>query len=95
MARSELTPEAQSDLIEIWSYIAQYDEEAADNIIDEIYQRSQILAKSPYIGITRPELAPDLRSFVVKKYVLFYQPASYGIRIVRILHGARDVEQLF
>ena len=95
MAQSELTPEAQSDLIKIWSYIAQYNQEAANNIIDKIYQKSQTLAESPYIGTARPELAPDLRSFVVEKYVLFYQPISDGVRIVRVLHGARDIEQLF
>lgn len=94
MAQSELSPEAQSDLIEIWSYIAQYNEEAADNLIDKIYQKSQVLADSPYIGVARPELAPELRSFVVEKYVLFYQPISDGVKIVRVLHGARDIEQL-
>ncbi len=49
MGNSELSPEAQSDLIEIWSYIAQYNEEAANNLIDKIYQKSQVLADSPYI----------------------------------------------
>ncbi|MEL6438165.1 MAG: type II toxin-antitoxin system RelE/ParE family toxin [Cyanobacteria bacterium J06621_8] len=43
MGNSELTPEAQSDLIEIWSYIAQHNEEAANNLIDKIYQKSQAL----------------------------------------------------
>lgn len=94
MGNSELSPEAQSDLIEIWSYIAQYNEEAADNLIDKIYQKTQVLADSPYIGVARPELAPELRSFVVEKYVLFYQPISDGVKIVRVLHGARDIDQL-
>lgn len=94
MAQSELTPEAQLYLIEIWSYIAQYNEEAANNLIDKIYQKSQVLADSPYIGVARPELALELRSFVVEKYVLFYQPISDGVKIVRVLHGARDIEQL-
>ncbi len=90
----ELSPQAREDLIEIWEYIAQFSEEAADKLIESIYQKAALLALSPYMGAARPELAPDLRSFVVDKYVLFYRPIDNGIKVVRVLHGARDIEQL-
>lgn len=95
MAQYELSPQAREDLIEIWDYIAQFNQEAADKLIDNIYQKSELLVRSPYIGTPRSELAPDLRSFVIEKYVLFYQPINSGIKIVRVLHGVRDREQLF
>jgi plasmid stabilization system protein ParE len=28
-------------------------------------------------------------------YVIFYAPASVGIHVPRILHGARDIDALF
>ncbi|VEP17193.1 Plasmid stabilization protein [Hyella patelloides LEGE 07179] len=94
-AQRELSPQAQEDLIEIWSYIAQFSEEAADRIIDTIYQKADLLAQSPYMGKERSELHPSLRSFVIEKYVLFYRPIEEnGIEVVRVLHGARDIEQL-
>lgn len=93
-AQRELSPEAQEDLIEIWSYIAQFSEEAADKIIDAIYQKADLLARSPYLGKERSELHPGLRSFVIEKYVLFYRPIDNGIEVVRVLHGARDIDQL-
>ncbi len=31
-----------------------------------------------------------LRSFTVSPYILFYRPVPDGIRLVRVLHGARD-----
>lgn len=93
-AQRELSPEAQEDLIEIWSYIAQFSEEAADKIIDAIYQKADLLARSPYMGKERSELHPCLRSFVIEKYVLFYRPIDNGIEVVRVLHGARDIDQL-
>ena len=65
----ELSPKAQEDLIEIWSYIAQFSEEAADKIIDTIYQKADSLARSPYMGKERSELYPNLRSFPVEKYI--------------------------
>ncbi len=89
------SPEAEADLIEIWEYVAQYNEEAADKLIDTINQKAILLANSPYMGQVRSELQPSIRSFPVGKYVLFYRPIKNGIELVRIIHGARDIENLF
>lgn len=40
------------------------------------------------------ELAPELRSFAVKRYVVFYLPMPEGIAVIRVLHGARDIPLL-
>jgi toxin ParE1/3/4 len=47
------------------------------------------------MGKQRSELAPLLRSFPVKNYLIFYRPIDEGIEIVRILHGSQDIETLF
>ena len=47
------------------------------------------------MGRSREELVPKLRSFPVGNYVIFYQPISDGVEIVRVLHGSRDIESLF
>ncbi len=47
------------------------------------------------MGRSRPELGPDLRSFPVGNYMIFYQPLDEGIEIVRIISAARDVDALF
>jgi plasmid stabilization system protein ParE len=31
----------------------------------------------------------------VEKYILFYLPLDAGIELVRVLHGARDLKNLF
>jgi toxin ParE1/3/4 len=41
------------------------------------------------------ELAPGLRSFPVGRYLIFDLQESGCLRIVRVLHGARDLEALF
>jgi toxin ParE1/3/4 len=46
------------------------------------------------MGRSRLELAPDLRSFPVGQYVIFYLPLPKGVEIVRVLHGARDIESI-
>jgi toxin ParE1/3/4 len=38
---------------------------------------------------------PALRSLSVGNYLIFYRPLADGIEIVRVLHGARDIDSLF
>ena len=90
-----LSPEARSDLGEIWFYIAQDDPEAADKFIRVIVSRFPKLAAMPELGRQREELSPRLRSFPVGRYVIFYRPMENGIEIARVLHGARDLPPLF
>ncbi len=47
------------------------------------------------MGRSRAELAPDLRSFPVGNYMIFYHTLVDGIEIVRIISAARDVDALF
>ena len=95
MAKVLRKPQAEADLIEIWTYIAQDSPTRADKLLDEIDEKSQTLAQSPFIGKVRDELGPKIRSFPIGNYVLFYQPIEDGIEIIRVLHGARDIEALF
>ncbi|MEH2397623.1 type II toxin-antitoxin system RelE/ParE family toxin [Nostoc sp.] len=52
-------------------------------------------AKFPKMGRLKDELAPFLRSFLVKNNLIFYRPIDQGIEIVRILHGLQDIETIF
>ena len=94
-ARARFLPEARADLHEIWDYIAEDDVEAASRFVDLVEGKCTLLGRSPEIGRTRDELAPDLRSFPVGKYVIFYRPVKGGIEIVRVLSGWRDIPALF
>jgi plasmid stabilization system protein ParE len=43
----------------------------------------------------REELAPNLRSSHVGKYIIFYRPEDEGIEVIRVIHGHRDIPKLF
>lgn len=88
-------PRALLDLAEIWSYIAEHSVGNADTFASRIDKTFKLLARHPGIGRTRPELYPDLRSFAVGKYVVFYLQLTNGIEVIRVLHGARDIEAAF
>lgn len=95
MATVDKRPLAESDLEEIWWYIAQDNPYAADKMLDRIGERCAAVAQFPMMGVSREELFPSLRSFTVGKYVVFYLPQHEGIEVVRVLPGMRDIEAFF
>jgi toxin ParE1/3/4 len=84
-------PLAYADLAEIWSFIADDSEDAADRFFAVLEQKFGMLATQPLMGRLRTELVTDLRSFPVGRYVVFYRPMPDGINLLRVLHGARDI----
>jgi toxin ParE1/3/4 len=91
------TPEARDDIAEIWLYIAltQDNQPAADQLLESINGKLILISNSPYLGQAREEVAASLRIFPVGKYILFYRPISGGIELVRVMHGTRDIQNLF
>ncbi len=89
------SPRAKSDLLDIWDYIADDSTTSADNFLNTIGHKIQTLARSPKMGRMREELAPNLRSFPVGNYIIFYRPIKNGVEIARVLSGARDLNAIF
>jgi toxin ParE1/3/4 len=90
-----ISPRASSDLIEIWSYIADDSIANADAFIDKLYETIQGLGRQPDLGRQREELAPGIQSFPFGRYIIFYRVVTSTIEIVRVLHGAWDIENIF
>ena len=90
-----LAARAQHDVREIWAYIAEKSPVSADKLITELFGKFQLLADNPELGRIRNEFLLDLRSFPVKKYLIFYIPSETGIEIFRIIHSARNIEGIF
>ena len=93
-----LTFQANSDLDEIWYYVATRSGslEIADRLIDSITERFLLLANYPNLGRARDEdLRPDLRSFPVGEYIIIYRIRGAEVLILRVLRGSRNMEMLF
>jgi len=88
-------PLAETDILEIWDYIADDSLAAADCWVDRLDEQLRVLATQPMMGRARDELAPGVRSFPFGRYVIFYVPLDDGIDVVRVLHGARDIHAVF
>jgi toxin ParE1/3/4 len=90
-----ISPRASEDLTEIWSYIADDSVANADAFIDKLYETMEVLSRQPGSGRRREELASGIQSFPFGRYIIFYRAVTSGIEIVRVLHGARDIENIF
>ncbi len=92
-----LSPEAESDLENIWEYIASQAEspEVADRVASAIVDRFLLLAEYPHIGRSRDqELGPGLRTFPVGEYIIIYRILREDVAILRVIHGSRDIRSL-
>jgi antitoxin ParD1/3/4 len=56
MSGYALTPLAKTDIFEIWSYIADDSEEAANRVEQAIYDACAFVAKAPMRGHSRSDL---------------------------------------
>ena len=95
MPRVLRRPKAAEDIAGVWDFIADDNPDAADHWVDQLDAQLRLLATQPLMGRARDELAPGIRSFPFGRYLVFYLPISDGIDVVRILHGARDVDTAF
>lgn len=91
MPRILRTRASRIDYEEIWSYLAVRDLSAADQLIDQLDATLEVIASTPRMGRRMEELAPNLRSFPVGNYLIFYRPLEDGVQLIRLLHGARDI----
>ncbi|MBX9843818.1 MAG: type II toxin-antitoxin system RelE/ParE family toxin [Xanthobacteraceae bacterium] len=85
---------ARTDILDIWTYVAADSPTAADRVLDRIERVLLSISQHPELGRERPEIMPGLRSFAVMSWVVFYRIEDDSIIIARVLHGARDLDEL-
>jgi toxin ParE1/3/4 len=86
---------AREDLLDIWLYISrQNSKAAADRVFDRIEEACRALARHPELGPARPEIADDARSLVIRRWLALYRLTSYGVEVVRVIDGARDLRRI-
>jgi len=91
MSYIQRTRASREDYGEIWAYIALRDSAAADRLLKSLDETLRVIASNPQMGRKVEELAKNLRSFPFGNYLLFFRPIDDGIQLIRVLHGARDI----
>jgi toxin ParE1/3/4 len=92
---------AEIDLLNHFLFIGEDNLDAAERFLAAAEDAITKLADMPGMGALRDfknsELV-GLRSWPIKgfeSYLVFYMPTPTGIDVLRVLHGARDLERLF
>ena len=100
MAEFILAPGVESELLEIWDFIAQDNPSAATRVIEAAFETFKTLAATPGLGRPRKfrnRRLKGVRSWRVSgfdNYLIFYRPTADGIQVLHVFHGARDIEAL-
>jgi toxin ParE1/3/4 len=93
--RCVLSPLAETDLEEIGDYIARDNPRRALTFVQELRERCTQITHHPEAAPLRPEFGVDLRLVPFGRYLIFYTVSAKAVRIERILHGARQLQDLF
>ena len=93
---------AEEDLDQIEDYISAYDPAAAARVRAAIVQQSVQLGNTPQKGMTLREPHSDeeigVRLWPVtryRNYLILYRVEAQQLRVLRILHAARDWSRFF
>lgn len=90
--RVEITETAQSDVQEIFQYIAADNRKAAINLIEEIERQIDSLEQFPLRCSVAPEsyeLGVEYRHIIYGHYRTILRVDASNVIILRIIHGAR------
>jgi toxin ParE1/3/4 len=97
--RVERTDRSVSDIIEHALFIARDQPDAARRFVEATADAIEKLAIMPNMGAIRESADPDLaglRQWPIKgfrNFLIIYYPLRDGIVVVRVLHGARDIDR--
>jgi plasmid stabilization system protein ParE len=98
MSAYVLTPIAKADIFDIWAYIAENSETAADRVEQAIYDACAFLADGPLRGHTRPDLTPRVLRFWTltryPNYTVVYRPETAPLEVIAVLHGKRNIRSV-
>lgn len=94
-------PQAERDIEECFVYIAEENLDTAVYFLVAVEDSLEQLAEFPFIGSKRTFQNPRfqaIRMWRVKgypDYLIFYQIIDDRIEIIRVVHGSRDIDEMF
>jgi toxin ParE1/3/4 len=102
MPRVVVSPAADRDLDEQADYLLNHASlDVALRFLDAVAKTFDFLARHPGVGAARNSRNPRFVGIRVarvqgfEKHLIFYRPMADGLEIVRVLHGHRDIEEIF
>ena len=101
LSPSLFSPQAWQDTLAIIEYIGADNPEAAARFLPALEETCTQLVALPGMGSVRRFQRKDLQGTRIvpvtsfEHYLIFYAPAGTSIKVLRILHAARDFPTMF
>lgn len=95
-----LRPQARHDIVDLAIYMADQSPDAAARFMDSAEHTCEFLRQNPQAGAFYPtenNRLTGLRVFQIHgfpNHLVFYQESANGIEVLRVLHGARNVDSV-
>lgn len=89
-----LTPAARRDLSSIWdSTEERWGAQQAASYLEDLRRAIERIAADPMRGRPCDEIREGYRRYASGSHLIFYQPRSQGVDVIRILHQRMDVDR--
>lgn len=90
-----LTPEAETDLEGIGDRIAERNAARAVTYVRELRERCLRVGDLPHARPPRPQWGEGIRITIHGNYAIVHRVRDETVQILRVVHGARDLDALF
>jgi toxin ParE1/3/4 len=85
------------DVLDILRYLRLRNPDAAPRFVEAFKSTVDLLSGMAHLGRCRPDLgAPDIRSWRIRRfprYLIFYEVLPDRLRLLRVLHSSRDLQE--
>lgn len=61
----------------------------------EFYKKFKLIGQHPRIGADSGRFLREMRRVIVRDYVVYYRHLRGVTTVIRVLHGARDIDSAF
>ncbi len=96
MANFRLTPDAKSDLIKIRHFtIEQWGSTQSKKYLSALRQTICLLADTPSLGMSRPEIRLGVLSFPHASHVIYYMVHKQQLVVFAVLHKSMIPNHLY
>jgi toxin ParE1/3/4 len=93
--RLAFAPTARDDLLAIGLYISEDDPVRAESFVGELEAKALQIVEWPRSFPSRDDISLGLRAAAHGRYLLLFRELREEVRIVRVVHGARDLPRMF
>jgi plasmid stabilization system protein ParE len=94
--RYYISRRANQDIEEIGDFIAKDNVDAATRLNEKIHESIKLLSEFPRLGHVRADVRDECyRFWSVGKYLIAYRIDQGVLEVVRVVHGARDIQSMF